>query len=447
MVHQAQTVHGRTRLLLLFVIVLLFGSASTIQAANVTATWNPNTESNIAGYKLSYGTQTGVYSTTVDTGNVTTWSLTLTAGQTYFFALQAYNTSGLTSPLSAEVVYVVPAPTTPTITSLAPTSGPVGTTVTVLGTNFGATKGTSTVAFNGTIATPTIWSATSINVPVPAGATTGRLIITVGGVASIGLTFTVVTPTPSITSLAPVSGPVGRLVTVAGTNFGAIKGASTVAFNGTAATPTTWSATSIVVPVPAGATTGSVVVTVGGAASPGVAFTVMPTPTVTSLAPSSGPVGTAVTISGTNFSASEGTSAVTVNSTSATPTNWSATSIVVPVPAGATTGNVIVTVGGVASVGVTFIVTPTATARAQVTTPAPESTLTASTVTVEWTGGTGVSQYWLYVGTTPGGSDLFGQNRGTSLSATLPGLPTDGSTLYVRLWSLIGGTWQYNEDN
>ncbi len=74
-------------------------------------------------------------------------------------------------------------------------------------------------------------------------------------------------PAPSITSLSPVSGAVGTAVTITGSNFGSTKGTSTVTFNGTAATPTSWSATSIVVPVPAGATTGNVVVTVGGVAS------------------------------------------------------------------------------------------------------------------------------------------------------------------------------------
>jgi hypothetical protein len=63
-------------------------------------------------------------------------------------------------------------------------------------------------------------------------------------------------------------------VTITGTNFGATQGASTVKFNGTAATATSWSATSIVLAVPTGATTGNVVVTVGGLASNGVAFTI-----------------------------------------------------------------------------------------------------------------------------------------------------------------------------
>src|SRR5258708_28956597 len=108
-------------------------------------------------------------------------------------------------------------------------------------------------------------------------------------------------PPASIASLSPTSGAVGTAVTIAGANFGATQGTSTARFNGTAATPTTWSATSIVVPVPAGASTGSVVVTVGGLASNGVTFTVVPTPSVTSLAPATGLVATSVTITATNL--------------------------------------------------------------------------------------------------------------------------------------------------
>jgi Protein of unknown function (DUF4038)/Putative collagen-binding domain of a collagenase/IPT/TIG domain len=83
--------------------------------------------------------------------------------------------------------------TAPSITSLSPVSGPVGTPVTIAGTNFGATQGTSTVKFNGTAATATSWRTTSIVAPVPAGATTGNVVVTVGGVASNGVLFTVST--------------------------------------------------------------------------------------------------------------------------------------------------------------------------------------------------------------------------------------------------------------
>src|SRR5204863_273006 len=159
----------------------------------------------------------------------------------------------------------------PTIATLSPASGPVGTAITIAGTNFGATPGM--IVFNGTPATPTSWSDTSITVPVPTGATSGPVVVTVGGLASNGVSFTVTVP-PERTSVRPRSGPVGSAVTIAGANFGATKGTSTIAFNGTLATPTSWSDTSIVAPVPSGATSGPVVVAVGGLASNGVSFTV-----------------------------------------------------------------------------------------------------------------------------------------------------------------------------
>jgi IPT/TIG domain len=78
-----------------------------------------------------------------------------------------------------------------TITSLSPTSGLVGTSVTITGTNFGSSQGSSTVNFNGTAATTASWSATSITATVPTDATTGDVIVTVGGVASNGVIFTI----------------------------------------------------------------------------------------------------------------------------------------------------------------------------------------------------------------------------------------------------------------
>jgi len=84
----------------------------------------------------------------------------------------------------------------PNLTSLSPTSGAVGSSVTITGTNFGASQGTSTVTFNGTTATPTSWTATSIVAPVPSGATTGNVVVTVGSSFSNGLSFAVTSPGP-----------------------------------------------------------------------------------------------------------------------------------------------------------------------------------------------------------------------------------------------------------
>ena len=251
-----------------------------------------------------------------------------------------------------------PPPLPPSITSVSPNSGPIGTSVTITGANFGATQGASTVTFNGIPAAPASWSATSIVVPVPAGAATGNVIVTVSGVASAGVPFTVATnpppPTPAISNLSPPSGPAGTSVTITGTNFGVTQASSQVTFNQVPATITTWSATSIVAIVPPNATSGYAVVTVNGLASSGVSFTVLPTPAITNLSPPSGPAGTSVTITGTNFGATQASSQVTFNQIAATITNWSATAIVAIVPANATSGYVVVTVNSVSSAGVLF---------------------------------------------------------------------------------------------
>jgi hypothetical protein len=78
----------------------------------------------------------------------------------------------------------------------------------------------------------------------------------------------------SIATVTPSFGIVSTSVTIAGTEFGAVQGANTISFNGIVATPTHWDANQIVAPVPNGATTGPVVVTVGGAHSNAVLFTV-----------------------------------------------------------------------------------------------------------------------------------------------------------------------------
>ena len=91
---------------------------------------------------------------------------------------------------------------TPSVTNLSPNSGAVGASVTITGTNFGSTQADSTVAFNGTAATPTEWDPTSIVVTVPTGTTTGNVVVMVDGVTSNGMLMT-------ITGTSPPSRPVG----------------------------------------------------------------------------------------------------------------------------------------------------------------------------------------------------------------------------------------------
>lgn len=158
----------------------------------------------------------------------------------------------------------------PSIGSLSVSSGPEGTAVTIKGTNFGTSQGT--VSFNGTAGAPTSWSATSIAVNVPVGATTGPLIVTVGGVASNSKTFSI---TPAITGLSLNTGPVQMGFVITGTTFGSTQGV--VKIGTTTIKPAgilSWAKNSITVQVPAGATSGNVVIVASGRSSNGVPFTV-----------------------------------------------------------------------------------------------------------------------------------------------------------------------------
>ncbi|HSE16368.1 MAG TPA: Ig-like domain-containing protein [Pyrinomonadaceae bacterium] len=82
-------------------------------------------------------------------------------------------------------------PVVPTITQLSPNVGPTGTTVTIFGANFGGLQGTSTVTFNGEAATVSSWGPNAIVTTVPASAITGPVIVTVNGIASAGVTYTI----------------------------------------------------------------------------------------------------------------------------------------------------------------------------------------------------------------------------------------------------------------
>jgi YD repeat-containing protein len=157
----------------------------------------------------------------------------------------------------------------PGINGIAPAQGNVGTSVTISGTNFGTTQGS--VTFNGVPASLSSWSNTSIKVTVPSSATTGNVAVVVNGESTTGPVFTLL---PVINSLSPTAGPVGTVVTVSGSNFGSTQGISSVAFGQFFAVPTQWSQDKIVVPVPLGAVTSSVVVTVSGLPSNAPPFTV-----------------------------------------------------------------------------------------------------------------------------------------------------------------------------
>ncbi len=159
---------------------------------------------------------------------------------------------------------------TPQIKSFTPTSGIVGNSVMITGVSL---TQTTKVTVGGKAATFTVNSDTQVTATVPAGAKTGKIVITTaGGIATSPGTFSVV---PSITGFSPTSGSGGTAVVIAGNSF---TGATKVMFGGVAATSLqVISDTQVDALVPAGAVTGPIaVITVGGTGTSATKFTVTP---------------------------------------------------------------------------------------------------------------------------------------------------------------------------
>ena len=73
------------------------------------------------------------------------------------------------------------------------------------------------------------------------------------------------------------------------------------------------------------------------------------------------------------------------------------------------------------------------------TSPTPASTFTSSSVTFTWSAVSGATDYALWLGSTGVGSNNLGSSGGTTATSfTKTGLPTNGETIYVRLWTTLG---------
>jgi hypothetical protein len=80
-----------------------------------------------------------------------------------------------------------------------------------------------------------------------------------------------------------------------------------------------------------------------------------------------------------------------------------------------------------------------------ITSPTPPGPFTGASQTFMWSAGTGATSYWIDAGSTPGGNQYFQSGPlGNVLTKTVTGLPTNGSTVYVTLYSLVTGNWLSN---
>ena len=246
---------------------------STLGAyVTLTATVSPASATGLVSF---YNGSSLLAETPVVSGNASFVTGSLPAGSSSLTATYNGSTTyfGSTSPVLTQEVFSGQAPT-PTF-SPSPGTFATAQSVTINDTLSGATiyyttNGTTPTTSSSIYSGPITVSSTETIEAIAANAATGYSASPVESG-----TFTI-TNGPFITNVFPAPATVGTSVTVTGGNFGSTTqgGTSTVTFNGTKAAPTQWTATSITMLVPLGATTGDIVVTVNGVASPGFPFIV-----------------------------------------------------------------------------------------------------------------------------------------------------------------------------
>jgi uncharacterized repeat protein (TIGR03803 family) len=185
-------------------------------------------------------------------------------------------------------------------------------------------------------------------------ATNGNLYgtTTLGGASNNGTVFSLSVGLGPFVEALTYSGKVGNTIEFLGQGF---TSSTTVFFNGTAASRTVVSGTYLTATIPSGATTGFVTVTTsGGTLKSNKKFRIIPQ--ITSFSPTSGPVGTVVTIKGVSLTQTTTVTFGGVKATSKTVVND--TTITATVPSGAKTGKIgVTTLGGTATSAGTFTVT------------------------------------------------------------------------------------------
>lgn len=113
--------------------------AISAHAAQIQLAWDPPTNANgtpittLAGYKLYYGPGSRTYPAIVTVGNHTTFTLDgLEAGTTYYFAVTAYDQTGVESEYSEELQVTIEVPASPQPSEPPPTSPPTPTSPSIV---------------------------------------------------------------------------------------------------------------------------------------------------------------------------------------------------------------------------------------------------------------------------------------------------------------------------
>ncbi|WP_046367715.1 FG-GAP-like repeat-containing protein [Flavihumibacter petaseus] len=213
----------------------------------------------------------------------------------------------------------------PAISAFSPLSATAGTAITITGTNF---NDVTTVTIGNVPATFTVVSSTTINAIAPSSGSGDVTVVTTGGSASQAGFVSI----PTIVSFTPIKGTEGTIMTITGTSF---TGTTSVSIGNKPALSFTVQSSTTITAIVGAEATGSVKVTSPGGNSILPGFTWYPNPVISSFSPMSGPVGTSITILGSNFHATPSQNVVYFGSIRATITSGTTTSLTVKVPVGA----------------------------------------------------------------------------------------------------------------
>ncbi|GEM_PF-1629751 len=297
----------------------------------------------------------------------------------------------------------------PTITSFTPAFGDVSTVVAITGTTL---TGATSVKFNGMAAASfTVVNATTINATVAVGTTTGPISVITPGGTGISASNFIFMPKPTITFFTPATGGAGTVITIVGTN---LSSTSSVKVGGVSIAYNVVNDTVVTATVSSSTVTGSVAVTtLSGTATSTTPFTFIPAPTITSFTPATGISGTAVVITGTNFTT---TTSVTIGGVAVLYTIVDSTTINVVATAGAASGSIVVTThGGIATSANAFTFIP------EITSFTPTAAVVGKLVTITGKHLTGAT-----VVTFNGVTAAFTVVNPTTITATVPVGATSG---------------------
>ncbi|MCX6122023.1 MAG: FG-GAP-like repeat-containing protein [Ignavibacteriales bacterium] len=130
-------------------------------------------------YKIYRGADSTNLSVIDSTAQLLYTNSSLVVGNSYYYRVSAVDSTGFEGAKSFAVKATISGVVLPpTITSFTPTSGPIGTTVTITGTNFNTTAANNIVYFGAVKATVTAVTSTELRVTVPTGATYEPITVT-----------------------------------------------------------------------------------------------------------------------------------------------------------------------------------------------------------------------------------------------------------------------------